>query len=106
MSFDINPDNLIVMDSSDGIFELNMKTGEKVHLVSEKAEIGTSVRHFWFKVNKKKMKNLTFFSHRELRSFSIPSRLLKTEIFSSLTRRPILVVTKFSWVSLLIPPVA
>ena len=49
MSFDVNLDNLIVMDTSSGIFELNMKTGEKNQLVSEKAEIGTSVRNFWLK---------------------------------------------------------
>jgi hypothetical protein len=44
MSFDVNPDNLIVMDSTNGIFELNIKSGEKRHLVSEKAEITSSVR--------------------------------------------------------------
>lgn len=50
MAFDINPDILIVLDSSNGIFELNLKSGAKHHLVSEKAEFGSDVRIFKSKI--------------------------------------------------------
>lgn len=44
MAFDTISENLIVMDTSSGIFELNPKTGDKKQLVSDDAEIGISVR--------------------------------------------------------------
>ena len=44
MAFDTQSDNLIVLDSSQGVFELNLKTGQKTQLVSDKDVIGSQVR--------------------------------------------------------------
>ena len=44
LAFDTISDNLIVVDTASGIFELNLKTGEKKQFVSEKTVIGISVR--------------------------------------------------------------
>lgn len=44
LAFDTVSDDLIVVDSWNGIFGLNMKTGEKKQFVSEKTVIGSSVR--------------------------------------------------------------
>lgn len=44
MAFDVNPEILIVVDTSSGIYELNIKTGKTRQLVSEKAVFGSSVR--------------------------------------------------------------
>lgn len=45
LAFDTIGDNLIVMDSADGIFELNLDNGQKKQLVSDKDVIGSSVRN-------------------------------------------------------------
>ena len=44
MALDTQSDNLIVLDSSQGVFELNLKTGQKTQLVSDKDVIGSQVR--------------------------------------------------------------
>lgn len=46
MEFDTIGDNLIVMHSYSGVFEVDLKTGEKKQLVSEKDVIGDEVRQF------------------------------------------------------------
>ena len=43
LAFDTKTENLIVMDTSTGIFELNLKTGQKKQLVSDKDVIGSQV---------------------------------------------------------------
>lgn len=44
LAFDTIGDNLIVMDTSSGIFELNLKDGKKKQLVKSTDVIGSSVR--------------------------------------------------------------
>lgn len=44
LAFDTISDKMIVMDSSNGVFELNLKNGEKTRLVSDTDVIGSSVR--------------------------------------------------------------
>lgn len=44
MALDTIADNLIVMHSSDGIFKVDLKSGEKIQLVSESDVIGIDVR--------------------------------------------------------------
>lgn len=44
MAFDADEENLIVMHSLLGVFEVNRKTGEKKQLVTEKDVIGLKVR--------------------------------------------------------------
>lgn len=46
MAFDVLGDNLIVMHSSLGVFEVSLKTGAKKQLVSENEQIGVDVRSF------------------------------------------------------------
>jgi hypothetical protein len=43
MNFDTQGDNLIVADSNDGIFEVNLKSGQKKRLISPDYFIGTLV---------------------------------------------------------------
>jgi hypothetical protein len=112
MAFDVNPDNLIVMDTSNGIYELNMKTGEKRHLVSEKAEIGSNVRTFFYNkmnlktfsrfqrfLNQKSSEILKNSSPRVPQNSSIPSLSPKTVTCTSLTPPPTTTSTKSSWLS-------
>lgn len=44
MSFDTISENIIVLDTTDGVFELNIKNGEKKQFVSDKTVIGSTVR--------------------------------------------------------------
>lgn len=46
IAFDTISDNLIVVDSSSGVFELDLKTGGKKLLVSESIVIESTVRSF------------------------------------------------------------
>lgn len=46
MAWDTTSENMIVMDTSSGIFDFNTKTGIRKLLVSDKDVIGTSVRQF------------------------------------------------------------
>lgn len=45
LAFDTIGDNLIVMDSSNGVFELSLLDGKKKQLVSGSIDIGSSVRY-------------------------------------------------------------
>lgn len=45
LAFDTIGDNLIVMDSSNGVFELSLLDGKKKQLVSGSTDIGSSVRY-------------------------------------------------------------
>jgi len=42
MSFDTISENIIVLDTTDGVFELNIKNGEKKQFVSDKTVIGST----------------------------------------------------------------
>jgi adipocyte plasma membrane-associated protein len=44
MAFDTISDSLIVMHSFEGIFQIDLKTGKKKQLVSEKEIVGDDVR--------------------------------------------------------------
>lgn len=44
LAFDTIGDNLIVMDTTAGVFELSLKNGQKKQLVSETDVIGVDVR--------------------------------------------------------------
>lgn len=44
MSFDTISENIIVLDTTDGVFELNIKNGEKKQFVSDQTVIGSTVR--------------------------------------------------------------
>lgn len=51
MAFDTISENLIVIDTTSGIYELNLKNGEKKQILSEKAVFGKDVRNRWFNFN-------------------------------------------------------
>lgn len=44
MAFDTISENLIVTDTANGIFELNVENGKKKQIVSSKVELGSEVR--------------------------------------------------------------
>lgn len=46
-AFDISENNLIVMQSYEGVYEVNIESGEKKLLVSRNDVIGETVRNFF-----------------------------------------------------------
>lgn len=94
LAFDTIGDNLIVMDTSSGVFELNLKTKEKKQLVSETVIIGAGVRSLIFPYPRPVSTKINFRLHVPL-NFSIQLLLLKTEICSSLTHHQTTLSTRF-----------
>lgn len=76
MAFDTISDNLIVMDTTDGIFELNLTSGEKKHFVSDKAVIGLIVRKHLMAIGSILKENI--YRIHDLLSFLTPWRWPRT----------------------------